>query len=240
MAPDLRRLARRARDGAVALATRHRRTVAVDGITLSLEGLSPRMRSVLLRGAYERPEADLVGRLLTPADGVIEAGSAIGFLALYCLKHVGVRDYHMVEANPDLPAVVARNFALNGLAPPGLTRAAVAAADGRLTFGIAPSFWASSALNPERKRRQVEVPARTLPSILAGLPFRPTTLIMDIEGTEAELPPGHFAPFAKIVLETHPRVVGEAATDAMLAALRAQGFREAGRVEDSVALTRAA
>lgn len=224
-------------DRAFGWVTARKRTVDVQGVTLSLDDVSPRMRRHLCLGRYEEGEAHLARQALAPGDRVVEAGGAIGFIALYCMKRIGVRDYHMVEANPALLPLIRRNFALNGLDVPGITHAAVAAEDGTLSFGVSPDFWASS-LDDRPGQTRIEVPARSLPTILAGLPFRPNVLIMDIEGAEMSLPIEHFDPFEKVVLEAHPSVVGEPAVRSLVAALAARGLREVGRWGASYALAR--
>ncbi len=87
------------------------------GIRLSLRKASKRVRYSLLKD-YEREDAELCSALLSPGDQVLEVGSAIGFVALYCRKQLGISDIAMVEANPDLLDVLEENFRLNGLPPP--------------------------------------------------------------------------------------------------------------------------
>lgn len=230
------KLIREVRDQAFAAATAFRKSVDVRGVTLSLHGVSPRMRYVMCAG-YEGEDARLAAEVITPADAVLEVGGAIGFMAIYCMKHLGVREYCIVEANPHLVPAIRRNFALNHLPPARVVHAAVCASDGETAFGINRDFWSSSTL--ERPgATTTTVPARSLPSLLAELPFRPTTLIMDIEGGEAALPHEHFAPFDKLLIEVHPRLVGEEAAAALLAGLRSLGFAEAWRIGGSYAFVK--
>lgn len=229
-------LARTARDRLFDAATRSRRTTFVDGIELSLDDMSARMRYVMCHG-YESGDAQLASRIVDAHDSVLEAGSGIGFIALYCIRKLGVRNYTMVEANPGLAAIIRKNFDLNAVACPSIVTAAVAAQDGEVSFNVSPDFWASSALGVQSGTR-ITVPALSIPTLLARMPYQPTTLVMDIEGSEADIPPVHFAPFRKIVMETHGRLVGTKRIDALLAGLEEAGFRRVARNRDSYALAR--
>lgn len=223
------------RDQAFSLATRHKKTVEVEGVTLSLEGVSPRMRYVMSNG-YEAEDAHLAAKILTSNDSVLEAGSAIGFLAVYCSK-LGVKNYCCVEANGSLAPAIRRNFALNNLPAPRVISAAITADDGEIDFGIHKNFWSSSTLS-RAGANFVKVPARSLPSIVAELPFTPNVLVMDIEGGEVSIPKTHFAMFDKIVIETHPKLVGADKIDTLLSAIEEMGFKEIGRIGGSRAYTR--
>jgi FkbM family methyltransferase len=220
----LKELAREVRDRAYGALTAHRRTADRLGVLLSMNGVSPRMRWVMLAGTYEDRDAKMAHEVFTEDDCILEAGSASGFMALYCLKKIGVKHYCMVEANPALPAMIERNFALNGIEMPRLIQAAVAAEDGETSFGVGRNFWSSSIAYRENQTRMT-VPTRSIPSILAELPFKCTALLMDIEGGEVFIPPEHFAAFNKIVIETHPLIVGRDKTAELLNGLEELGFQ---------------
>src|SRR5262245_57697358 len=111
------------RDTAFGVASYPIQETTIGGIRLSLRGLSPKMRYVILRG-YEAEEAGLALRHISAEDKVIELGSSIGFMALTCMKRIGVRDYCMVEASPKMPPMIARNFGLNGIELPPLLNVA--------------------------------------------------------------------------------------------------------------------
>jgi FkbM family methyltransferase len=224
---------RNLRDIAHYAATKSKETVNIEGVTLAFGDASPRMRYVMSRG-YEKGDAELAARVLTEGDYVLEAGSAIGFMALYCLKVVGVRGVRMVEANPNLAPAIRDNFRRNGIAAPDIVQAAVSASDGSISFGVNANFWSSSILSRANETR-VEVPARTLPTLVAEMASKPTALVMDIEGAEVDIPIEHFTLFEKVVIETHRKLVGEAATAKLLAGLEAAGFRQVARMGGSYA-----
>jgi FkbM family methyltransferase len=229
---------REARDYAYMAATLLKHETSVEGIKLSLRQASPRMRYVMCRG-YEIGDAHLAKLALTAEDSVLEAGTAIGFMALYCIKRIGVRNYWMVEANPALEQSIRENFALNDIAMPTLRIGAITGSDGPVRFGVNRNFWSSSTVKRQGEHR-ITVEGRSIPSMLAEMPFNPTTLIMDIEGGEASIPHDHFLHFQKIIIETHPKLVGDSPIDALLSFLRASGFQQVGKEGGSYAFHRVA
>lgn len=215
-------------------------TVARRGVLLATRdpAISAKMFHVLSQD-YEGTEVALASEWITGDDKVLELGSAVGFVALYCIKTLGVRDYAMVEANPGLVRVAARNIALNEVQPPPpLIHAAVTGENGSADFHVTPDFWSSSTIRRTPQVDTISVPAMTIPTIMAQLPFTPDTLIVDIEGGEAAIPPEHFAPFRKVIIETHARVVGKAAIEALLGGLARLGFERRAQRGLSYVLTR--
>lgn len=225
------------RDQLVLIATRNRETTNQMGIELTLDNASPRTRYALV-GRYEDTDAHLAAKILTSEDCVVEAGSACGFMALYCLKKIGVAEYAMIEANPSMNPVIDKNFRLNEVEKPTLLNCAVGPERGTVTFNVSDTYISSSLLSHPKNTRPIEVEMKPLPDIVESLPFSPTALIMDIEGAEKDVPIEHFALFDKIVIETHARHVGDAAIDSLLAGLEGAGFVEVGREGNSLALVK--
>jgi hypothetical protein len=188
------------RDHIVAGATFWKQSANNQGIKLSLQDASPRVRFSLLTG-YEVDDARLCRKYLTADDKVVELGSSVGFIALYCIKNLGITDFAMIEANPALHPIMMKNFALNAVTLPTYLNT------------IANTATALTV-------RQL-----SLPSIIAEIGFKPNVLIMDIEGAETRIPVAHLALFDKIIVEFHRRFVGDAAIDAIIAGLVAHGFK---------------
>jgi FkbM family methyltransferase len=230
-----RPLRKRLRDRAWALATFWKQSVMHQGVRLSLQGASARVRYRLGRD-YELDDVQLCRAILRPGDRVLEVGSAVGFLALYCLKHLGIREYAMVEANPALQPIMAENFRLNGIAPPAWINAAIGPAAGRVRFNVNRDYVSSSVGGGGGM--SIEVAQRTIPEVLATLAFRPNVLIMDIEGAEVELPLEHLCLFDKISAEFHGRMVGQERVDRLLDGLQQTGYRIVAREGWSLALAR--
>jgi FkbM family methyltransferase len=230
-----RPLRKQLRDQAYALATFWKRSVMHQGVRLSLRGASARVRYRLGRD-YELDDTRLCRALLRPGDRVLEAGSAVGFLALYCMKVLGIRDYATVEANPALAPIMAENFRLNDMALPTCINAAVGPVAGTARFNVNPDYVSSSLAG--EGGTAIEVAQRTIPDILAVLPFQPNVLVMDIEGAEVDLPLEHLCRFDKISAEFHGRWVGQERVDRLLDSLQQAGYRIVAREGWSLALSR--
>lgn len=198
-----------------AWADNHGILLPVDHPALS-EGIA---REIAL-GDYEAREIEIVARRLEPHDVVLEAGAGLGFLSAYCAKRVGAQNVHAYEANPDLIPLIRETYAKNAVAP-NLVNALLAKGEGEREFKLAGEFWGSSAHREGGKAirvRQVDLNAE-----LARI--RPTFLIVDIEGGEAEFFAGaDLRSVRKICVETHADVLGDRALSDMLAGLFAQGF----------------
>ena len=211
------------RDLVVAGSTFWKESANNQGIKLSLRGASPRVRFSLLTG-YEVDDARLCRKYLTSQDNVLELGSAVGFVALYCIKKLGVTNFAMVEANPALLPIMQENFALNAVTMPTYLNVAAGAKDGEAIFNVSADYYASSLHTISNTATALTVRQLSLPSIIAEIGFRPNVLIMDIEGAETQIPIAHLALFDTIIVEFHRRFVGDAPIDAIISGLETQGF----------------
>ncbi|MFZ5673728.1 MAG: FkbM family methyltransferase [Pseudomonadota bacterium] len=218
-----------------------RNVVEQVGVTLAVDHpeVSDRMYYVMSKD-YESRDALLAATVLTADSQVLELGSSSGFMAIYCRKVLGVRSYAMVEANPALDSLIAKNFRLNGLdlKDTPLIGAAAAAEDGAVDLHVHENIWSSGIVN--RGGKTLRVPTRSIPSILSELPFAPDTLIMDIEGSELAIPPSHFAPFRHLVIEMHPKLFhdGRERTARLLGDLESLGFGVKEKAGDSYVMAR--
>jgi FkbM family methyltransferase len=204
----------------------HPSIVNIQGVLLSTRdpAISAKMFHVLSQD-YEASEIALATDWIKPDDKVLELGAGVGFIGLFCILKLGVTRYAMVEANPGLVRVVARNIALNRTEPPPvLIHAAIGGADAQTTFHMMPDFWSSSTTKRGELVETISVPAKTIPTVVAQLPFEPDTLIIDIEGGETQIPLEHYASFRKVIIETHARVAGRPAIKALLRGFENLGF----------------
>lgn len=171
-------------------------------------------------GDYEAKEAEIVEKRLAPDDVVLEAGAGLGFLSAYCARRVGSHNVHAYEANPGLIPLIGETYAKNGVAP-RLVNALLAKGEGEREFKLAGEFWASSA--HRKGGKSIKVRQVDLNSELARI--RPTFLIVDIEGGEAEFFAGaDLGCVQKICVETHADVLGDRVLSEMIADLVARGF----------------
>lgn len=199
-------------------------TTEAMGFTLHLpaEAVSPRVALGILNGSYEATERQAATRGLSAADRVLELGAGIGLVALSIARAVpGVR-LLTVEANPELEAPIRANFAANGC-DATLIGAVAALADGETEFHLARDFWASSTQALPEETRTIRRATVDVNRLIAE--FRPSVLVMDIEGGEvALLPHIELGGLRRLVIEFHPALCLPAEISACVARLLGAGF----------------
>lgn len=182
--------------------------------------VSPGIAREIYLGDYEAKEVDIIDNRLGPEDIVLEVGGGLGYLSAYCAKKTGSRNVVSYEANPELIPVIRATHAKNSVAPT-VVNALLACGAGSREFRIEEDFWASSA--HRSGGRSVTVPQLDLNTELRRI--RPTFLIVDIEGGEAEFfADADLSSVLKICVETHPDVLGDRVLSEMFAGLVAKGF----------------
>ena len=205
------------------------KTIVIDGITVATElgPISRQVRNGLFKETYEEPERILIRKALRAGDRVLEIGGGVGLVSLVCAKICGPQNVLTYEANPKMLPVIQRNFALNNLTP-NVRAKAITVSDRQVTFFISDNIISSSL--HERKEGQGQgrpqtVPADPLPEVLAE--WKPTALVMDVEGAETTLLPAtKLEGIKNIIVELHPHVVGQEAIQTLTAHLQTQGFHQ--------------
>lgn len=210
------------------------------GVTLQLDCLPEGMQNVLLSGGYEKAEISILPALVSPSDEVLEIGGAIGFLGLYCRKIIKVKSLTSVEPNPNTLSYLRRNYELNGLSP-AVIEAAVAAADGPVSFHTSDMFWADSLVASQTGNgsKTITVQGLTFQSLAQRLDSKFNTLIIDIEGAEQFLPMDSIPDqVKKVLIEIHPEIIGFRSAYHVLETLIRAGFQVHGQHHYSWALIR--
>jgi FkbM family methyltransferase len=124
-------------------------------------------------------------------------------------KLVGSDSVLAFEANPHMAEIIERTYQVNGMRPT-LTIGAIGPTEGELKLHIRKNFWSSS---PHEKLaadsiETVRVPMYSLDKEI-GL-FRPTYLLIDIEGGEETLIGSSMLPgVKKLMTEVHPELIGQ-------------------------------
>jgi FkbM family methyltransferase len=194
------------------------------GSSFNVEGIDIFIKDSIESGAYESCEIAACRENLRPEDVVLEIGAAIGYVGLFCRRHLGIQRYTSVECNPETLERLKGNYALNGFEP-DTRNVALAQADGDIDFHVGPMFWADSALVAGESSRKLTVPGRTLESILKTLPAEPTALVLDVEGAESLLVDTIFPKSLRVlVVEMHPNFIGMPKTCALTTRWIQQGF----------------
>ena len=204
---------------------RTRPIVSIEGIRIRVgRHMSRRVEQAISKGGYERDELRLIGMLLSPSDVVLEIGAGLGVVSAYCAKRLGSSRVFAFEANPDLEPSIRETYALNGVEPT-LEMCAIRATAGRVTLYRTKHVFSSSLVKRSAEAIPIEVPGKALSYVVEK--FRPTLLIVDVQGAESELfDQAQLPGVTKIVLELHERVIGEAKARRVRGALTALGFRE--------------
>jgi FkbM family methyltransferase len=184
------------------------------------DAVSEQMRAVLYAARYEEREYEVLTRLLTPSDRVLEIGAGLGFITVVCAKKCGSSRVTTVEANPQMTATLQRTFHENGVAPE-LRHGAVTRAGAEQAFFVGRDFWSSSTV--DRGGERIVVPGLAFEALVEQC--RPTIVVMDIEGGEVDLVGAKVgASVRAIVVELHLAVTGEAGTSSVRRWLTSEGF----------------
>jgi len=189
-----------------------------------LQVLNDDVRFALASGYYEAPERAGLEALLSEDDCILECGVGAGYMGCVSQKlHPGIT-YLGIEANPDLKDLIAQNQALNGVSFDVKFAAVGPSSVDVVTFAKNSNFLASRISSViEDGDVQTEIKQISFNELLKD--FKPTLLLMDIEGYEYEtLIHSDLAGVKKIVLEIHPQTVSQTALNQLLHHFFSLGF----------------
>ncbi len=213
--------------------------IVENGVKLFLGPVAQtRCANGIYSGKHELPEREVVGKTLEPHDVVLEIGAGVGMVTMQCCRQIGSDRVHTCEANPSLLPVLQRSCELNDFHPE-LISGMVGIEAGSEEFFVATQFVSSSRFARGKEvenREKTTVPVFSLPSLLARI--RPTYLIMDAEGAEADLLDArvNLACINKICVEVHPKIIGDAAINQIVRTLAEQGLHLSWSQSRSVVL----
>lgn len=197
--------------------------VSLDGVKLHVSADLPRgIRRALYRGDYEFSERRLVQEVLERSDRVLEVGSGIGLVSLNCIRICGEEAVVCYEANPRFASAIRRNFSLNNVSA-DIRNRALAERAGETEFFFQDKALSSSLVKRTDESRATKVPCDGIGDVVAA--FRPTAIVMDVEGAEVDLlPAADLSGVRKLLIEIHAGVVGKDRIDGLLDFLAAEGF----------------
>ena len=201
-------------------------TVTIDGITMRIdERMSEFNIRKLIEGRHTLHERRLLARTLEPDDVVMELGGGIGMVAIACAKATGPGRVFSYEPNPVLESLARDNYSLNGVEPQ-LRMCMLGPEAGRREFHVSERFSRSSIYDTDgRGTTVIEVPVLSFNEEVTRI--RPTVLIVDIQGGEVELfKYADLDTVRKLLLETHAKITGTDAAEAIGGRLREMGFVE--------------
>lgn len=189
-----------------------RSTVRIKGIRIPLDSkYSNTMRTAIVCKKYEREEINLLKKSLEPSDIVLELGTGVGLISTFCAKRIGSNRVYTYEANPAMQPFILKTFELNKVNPT-CEISSLGEEAGTLKFYPSKDFWASSSIDPQNGTKPIEVPIQSLNDTIKRI--NPSFIIIDIEGGEYELFQYiDFHCIQKVLLETHPEIIGDTKTE---------------------------
>lgn len=199
------------------------RVISNNGVSLVAKhpAISDHMRNVLYHNDYELPELQILRRTLDPGSRVLEIGGGIGYLSTHLSRKCGDDNVIMVEANPALAPIIDEIHGLNAVHPTVINRVATCDDSESVTLYLAENFWSTSTV--EGQGDKAVLPAVNLNTLVEE--FKPSYLILDVEGAETEIVPMlHYGGIEKILVELHPHRTGDAAANQVVRQLIDAGF----------------
>ena len=182
-----------------------------DGMNIAVRSvhLTANIEQALMSGRYENAERTAIGLHVMPQDRVLDLGGGIGCTGVVAGKIVGGENLMIVEANADLGCEILGNLTANGVKGAQLIHAAVVAhkTAGYIRFYKSRGFWAGS-LHKNNAENCCEMIVSAMPLLKLVTGFKPTVIICDTEGVEAEMFQKVFLPACVrlIIVELHPKL----------------------------------
>jgi FkbM family methyltransferase len=179
----------------------------LSGVSLEVPDrlLTKCIRDRLEAGKYEANEARAAQLMIDYGDRVLELGAGVGYVSSICAMLAGAGNVMSVEANPRLLNTARTNLDRNDCEETVLLHGAVVGAKvkgDRVHLKDAHAFWASS-LGAAEEEDTISVPALVLSDLLEV--HKPTVVIMDVEGAEADLFDTPWPDFVRVItVELHP------------------------------------
>lgn len=212
------------------------------GRQVSLPELAnPGFANALLRGKYEKEEAELISRYLPSHSPVIELGGSLGIVSGLIRSHLEMEVRHVVvEANPGIIDFCSRNAAGEIPGATSILNGALAYDTEKVCFPVSESLH-TNRLGATHGGETAEVDAYTLAQLweILGKPLD-FTLVSDIEGAELEMvrrEPEILSSANVVIMELHPVVYPQGRRDEshILKAMDELGFYALERMGDVVA-----
>lgn len=181
------------------------------------------LKQALYCGYYEGNELKIVASQIHPHDIVMELGTGLGLLSIFCAKKIGSDRIFTYEANPKLKSIIQQNYSLNQVSP-HLKICILGNESGEKSFYVSDSIWDSSDINYSQALRSIQVPMETFNEEIKK--NNPSFLIIDIEGGEYEL--CQYADFhnvKKLSMELHEYIIGTEKANFVKSKLKEAGFK---------------
>ena len=183
------------------------------------------VRRALRQNTYETLETNAAMRVVRETDVVMELGAGIGYMSTLVATKRHVKSVHCFEANPNLIPYIEKVHELNGVKNAFVHNAIIGPRKGKVDFYIRKNILGSSMEVLEEE--EVPPPSTKVPVLNCNQvmkDIKPTILICDIEGAEADLiPKMDLSGLRAAIVELHPQWIGPKGVNAVF-----QAFMDAG------------
>lgn len=199
------------------------------------------IRDAIYKGFYEYDECRLLRKYLKHDDVVLEIGAGIGLTSsIVCAK---ARRSKHIEANGQLIKMISINILMNTNCADNhiIIEGAVTAEDMRdseVSLHKGKDFWNAALIERDIHGERLNQKSLYIGTLLKEI--ETNFLIMDVEGYELEILSKNRMPenINKIMLEIHPKAIGESGVGQCITTLKQQGFETADTSGNSLMLLR--
>lgn len=189
--------------------------------------ITGKLRGSLRDNTYEAKEAHCILKLVRDEDTVIELGAGIGFMSTLVATRRAIKEVHAFEANPALIPYIESVHAANGLTNAHVTHAILGKRNGSTDFYVRKNLLSSSMapFEGDTPQNTDKVKVNVLNADHVFKEIKPTILIADIEGAEAELLPQlDLTGLRGAMIELHPQYIGPDGVNAVFRAMMDAGL----------------
>jgi FkbM family methyltransferase len=186
--------------------------------------LTGKVRGLLRTGDYEREMTAAALRATHEGDTVLDLGCGLGFVAGMIAKRRNIAAIHGYDGNATLLTYAEAMLATNGIHNVTLTHGVLGKRKGSVPFHIRAPFAASSLASVEGDEAEpVSVDMHNTKTVLGDV--KPSVIICDIEGGEADLLDGiTLKEVRQVVIKLHPNHIAHAGVRRVFEAMHNTGM----------------
>lgn len=192
--------------------------------------LTGKVRGLLREGNYERDLTTAALKVVRADDRVLDLGCGLGFVAGMIAKRRKVAEIHGYDGNPALLTYAEAMLATNGISNVTLTHAVLGKRKSTVPFYVRAPF-AASSLKGDEDDGSTETTVDMLNAKTVMSSVKPTVVLCDIEGGEADLLDDlPLKGVRQLVVKLHPSLIGHDGTLRVFAAATKAGLAYNPRV----------
>lgn len=194
--------------------------------------LTRRVSRLLRANRYERALTDAALRATRDGDTVLDLGCGLGFVSGVLAKRRNLAAIHAYDGNATLLTYAEAMLATNGIKNVTLTHAVLGKRKSKVPFFTRPAFSASSlAPDTNEQTQESRVQMHNLKTTLSTL--KPTVVICDIEGGEADLLSGASLNGVRhLVIKLHSDHIGHSGLRDVFGSVTAAGLAYDPRISN--------